>query len=93
MKLYLGLTENSPPHLTRVFGETDGKLVDLNLAYAAYLAQVQGEKTNTYELAAFYFPPTIASFLQRGEPARKVLSKVVSFVAQNRHTRNARPRR
>jgi len=79
MKLYLGLTENSPPHLTRVFTEMDGRLVDLNLAYATYLAQVQGEKTNTYELAAYYFPPTIASFLERGEQARKVLEQIVSF--------------
>ena len=37
MKIYLGLAENSPPHLTRVFTESEGKLVDLNLAYAAYL--------------------------------------------------------
>jgi len=79
MKLYLGLTENSPPHLTRIFTEMDGRLVDLNLAYAAYLAQVQGEKTNTYELAAYYFPRTIASFLERGEQARKVLEQIVSF--------------
>jgi hypothetical protein len=69
MKLYLGLTENSPSHLTRVFAEMDGRLVDLNLAYAVYLAQVQGEKTNTYQLAAFHFPENIAAFLQRGEPA------------------------
>ncbi len=38
MKLYLGLLESSLPHQTRIFGEVDGKLVDLNLACAAYLA-------------------------------------------------------
>ena len=83
MKLYLGLTENSLPHLTRVFAEMDGRLVDLNLAYAAYLAQVQGEKTNTYELAAFYFPESIATFLQRGEPALQAFEEVVSFTRKS----------
>ena len=83
MKLYLGLTENSPPYLTRVFGETDGKLVDLNLAYAAYLAQVQGEKVHSYELAAFYFPGTIAAFLQRGEAALQALAEVDSFIRKS----------
>ncbi len=83
MKLYLGLTENSPPHLTRVFAEMDGRLVDLNLAYAAYLAQVQGEKTNPYELAAFYFPESIATFLQRGEAVLQALAEVVSFIRKS----------
>ncbi len=83
MKLYLGLTENSPPSLTRIFGEADGKLVDLNLAYAAYLAQIQGEKVNGYELAAFYFPENIAAFLQRGEPTLQALAEVVSFIRKS----------
>lgn len=82
MKLYLGRTDNSPPHLTRVFGETDGKFVDLNLAYAAYLAQVQGEKVNSYALAAFYFPENIAAFLQRGEAALQALAEVDSFIGK-----------
>lgn len=79
MKLYLGLTESSPPSQTRIFLELDGKLVDLNLAYAAYLTQVQGEKVSAYELSAFYFPESIAAFLQRGEPALKALEEVLSF--------------
>jgi 2-keto-4-pentenoate hydratase/2-oxohepta-3-ene-1,7-dioic acid hydratase in catechol pathway len=82
MKLYLGLTENSPPHLTRVFGEIDGKFVDLNLAYAAYLA-VHGEKVSAYELSAFYFPESIAGFLQRGERALKALDEVVFFTRKS----------
>jgi 2-keto-4-pentenoate hydratase/2-oxohepta-3-ene-1,7-dioic acid hydratase in catechol pathway len=89
MKLYVGLTENSPPHLTRVFGETEGKLVDLNLAYAAYLAQVQGEKVHGYELAAFYFPENIAVFLERGEASLQALAELISFIrktgTQNLH--------
>jgi 2-keto-4-pentenoate hydratase/2-oxohepta-3-ene-1,7-dioic acid hydratase in catechol pathway len=83
MKLCLGLTENSPPYQTRIFLELDGKLVDLNLAYAAYLAQVQGEKVSAYELSAFYFPESIAAFLQRGEPALKALEEVVFFTRKN----------
>ena len=83
MKLYLGLTENSPPYLTRVFGEADGKLVDLSLAYAAYLGQVQPARAHSYELAAFYFPGTIAAFLQRGETALQALTEVDSFIRKN----------
>jgi 2-keto-4-pentenoate hydratase/2-oxohepta-3-ene-1,7-dioic acid hydratase in catechol pathway len=83
MKLYLGLTENSPPHQTRIFLELNGKLVDLNLAYAAHLAQVQGEQVNAYELSAFYFPDSIARFLQRGESALKALEDVVSFTRKS----------
>ena len=79
MKLYLGLTENSSPDQTRVFVDVNGKLVDLNLLYAAYLAKVDGEEASAYELAAYYFPPTIASLLERGAPARKVLEQIVSF--------------
>jgi 2-keto-4-pentenoate hydratase/2-oxohepta-3-ene-1,7-dioic acid hydratase in catechol pathway len=83
MKLCLALTENSPPYQTRIFLELDGKLVDLNLAYAAYLTQVQGEKVSAYELSAFYFPESIAAFLQRGEPALKTLEEVVSFTRKS----------
>jgi 2-keto-4-pentenoate hydratase/2-oxohepta-3-ene-1,7-dioic acid hydratase in catechol pathway len=80
MKLYLGLTENSSPHQTRVFAEADGNLFDLNLAYAAYLALEQGEKAHGYELAASYFPESIAGFLQHGERALETLEKLSSFV-------------
>jgi 2-keto-4-pentenoate hydratase/2-oxohepta-3-ene-1,7-dioic acid hydratase in catechol pathway len=83
MKLYLGLTENSPPHLTRVFAKMDGRLVDLNLAYAAYLARLQGERTNPYQLAAFYFPENIAAFLQRGKPALQAFADAVSFTRKS----------
>ena len=83
MKLYLGLTESSPPQQTRVFADVDGKLVDLNLAYAAYLLQVKGEKANAYELSAFYFQKSIAAFLQRGEPALKALEEVLSFTRKS----------
>jgi 2-keto-4-pentenoate hydratase/2-oxohepta-3-ene-1,7-dioic acid hydratase in catechol pathway len=79
-KLYLGLTENSTPHQTRVFAEVDGNLVDLNLAYAAYLALEQGEKAHAYELSEYYFPENITGFLQRGGLALETLEKLLSFV-------------
>jgi acylpyruvate hydrolase len=79
MKLYLGLTESALPQQTRVFADVDDKFVDLNLAYSAYLAQVQGEKANAYELSAFYFPESIAGFLQRGECALKALKDLIAF--------------
>jgi acylpyruvate hydrolase len=79
MKLYLGLTENSSPNQTRVFGEVDGKIVDLNLAYAVYLALERGEKAHAYELSAYYFPQNIAGFLKRGELALEALEKLSSF--------------
>jgi 2-keto-4-pentenoate hydratase/2-oxohepta-3-ene-1,7-dioic acid hydratase in catechol pathway len=79
MKLYLGLLESSLPNDTRIFGEVEEKLLDLKLAYAAYLAQAQDDQASAYELGAFYFPQTIAAFLGRGEPALKALDEVVSF--------------
>ena len=82
MKLCLGLLDNSPPHQTRVFGEIDGKLIDLRLAYATLLIEA-GEKESAYEIAAFYFPPTVRAFLERGEKSLKALEEVLSLVSKN----------
>ena len=79
MKLYLGLLEGSRPDQTRIFTEIDGRLIDVNLAYAAYLQQSPNNPASAYELADFYFPETIAAFLERGEPARKALAEVMAF--------------
>lgn len=83
MKLFLGLTENSPPHQTRVFVAAQDKLVDLHLAYAAYLSQEPGEKANAYALSAFYFPENIAGLLERGELALEALGKISSLVRKS----------
>jgi 2-keto-4-pentenoate hydratase/2-oxohepta-3-ene-1,7-dioic acid hydratase in catechol pathway len=82
MKLYLGLLESSLPHQTRIFGEVDGKLVDLCAAYATYLWEVNNNQASAYELAAFYFPETIGAFLECGEQALVALSEVLSFARQ-----------
>jgi len=83
MKLYLALLESSLPDQTRIFGEIDGKLVDLKLAYAAYLALVEGDCASAYELADCYFPRSIAAFIERGERARKSLDQVVAYVRRS----------
>jgi 2-keto-4-pentenoate hydratase/2-oxohepta-3-ene-1,7-dioic acid hydratase in catechol pathway len=83
MKLFLGLLPSSRPDQTRIFAEIGGTLVDLQLAHAALLSQLPGRQANANELAAFYFPETIAAFLARGEPARKSLDEVVAFVRQS----------
>jgi acylpyruvate hydrolase len=83
MKLYLGLTESSAPHQTRIFGDYDNRLIDLNLAYAAHLARQQGHFAGAYELAACYFPETISGFLERGEQAQQALHEALAFVRTN----------
>lgn len=82
MKLYLGLLENSLPDQTTIFTDIDGSLVDLQLAYAAYLTEVEGDTVSAYDLAVFYFPGSIAAHLECGETARQALEKVISFVHQ-----------
>jgi 2-keto-4-pentenoate hydratase/2-oxohepta-3-ene-1,7-dioic acid hydratase in catechol pathway len=83
MKLYLGLLKSAPPDQTRIFGEIDGKLIDLSLAYAAYLMQAGGHMADPYERAAFYFPETITAFLERGAPSRKPLDEVEAFARRS----------
>jgi len=80
MKLYLGLLESSLPDQTRIFGEIDGKLIDLKLAYAASLTELKGNTANAYDLASFYFPSTIAAHLEHADPARKALDELVAIV-------------
>jgi 2-keto-4-pentenoate hydratase/2-oxohepta-3-ene-1,7-dioic acid hydratase in catechol pathway len=81
MQLYLGLFENSLPHQSIIFAGIDGKLVDLNLAYARHLTQT-GESTGAYERAAYHFPKTIAEFLLRGDPSLRALAEAVSSARQ-----------
>ena len=80
MKLYLGLTESSAPRQTRIFADSDNRLIDLSLAYAACLTEQQGYLATAYELAAFYFPASIATFLERGEQSQQALEEALAFV-------------
>ena len=82
MKLYLGLLESALPNQTRIFGELDGQLVDLQIACAAYLTQAEASRANGYELASYYFPNTIAGFLEWGEPSRQLLDQVIAFTSK-----------
>jgi 2-keto-4-pentenoate hydratase/2-oxohepta-3-ene-1,7-dioic acid hydratase in catechol pathway len=79
MKIYLGLLEGSLPDQTRLFSALEGKLIDLTVAYSAYLARDPEAHLDAYELAAYYFPSTIATFLERGEQSLKALEGAVSF--------------
>jgi 2-keto-4-pentenoate hydratase/2-oxohepta-3-ene-1,7-dioic acid hydratase in catechol pathway len=83
MKLYLGFLESSLPHETRIFGEVGGKLIDLKLAYADYLSHTANSSAADYELARYYFPETIAAFLNRGETAQKALDEIVFFAGRS----------
>ena len=81
MQIYLGLLESSLPHQTRIFGAVDGTLIDLNLAYAACLTE-GGDRFSAYQRAAFYFPETLAEFLERGEQSLRALEEVASYARQ-----------
>ncbi|HEX5022272.1 MAG TPA: fumarylacetoacetate hydrolase family protein, partial [Candidatus Binatia bacterium] len=81
MEIHLGLSEASLPDQTRLFGAFDGKLVDLNLAYASYLSQTV-DHTSAYEQAAFYFPQTIAKLLERGEQSQRALEQAAAFISK-----------
>src|SRR5262245_33830851 len=83
MKIYLGLLQSALPHQTRLFSPVDGKLIDLTLAYSAYLARDSEAHSSAYELAAYYFPSTITAFLERGEQSLKALEEAVSFANKN----------
>jgi len=80
MRLFLGSVESFLPHQTRIYTDVDGKLIDLNPAYATYLTRVQGKHSSACELAACYFPPTITAFLERGEQAQEALNEAVALV-------------
>ncbi len=82
MKLYLGLCENDAPHETRIFAEMESKLIDVNLAYAACLAERSGSESGAYELASFYFPSSLAAFLERGDAARKLLAELMALARE-----------
>jgi 2-keto-4-pentenoate hydratase/2-oxohepta-3-ene-1,7-dioic acid hydratase in catechol pathway len=81
MQIHLGLLEASLPDQTRIFGAFEGKLVDLNRAYAAYLNQA-GDHATAYEQAAFYLPQTIARFLERGEQSLRALEQAAAFISK-----------
>jgi 2-keto-4-pentenoate hydratase/2-oxohepta-3-ene-1,7-dioic acid hydratase in catechol pathway len=82
MKLFFGLLPSSSPTETRIFAGCDGKFMDLRLAGAAWFSQA-GDRAAAYDLAGYYFPASIAAFLECGEAARKVLDEVVAFVRRN----------
>ena len=82
MQIYLGLLTGSLPHQTRIFAGLEGKLVDLKLTCAGFFSHM-GDHSSAYDRAAFYFPQTIAAFLQRGEQSIQALEEVVSYARKS----------
>lgn len=82
MKLFLGYLKNSRPQESRIFTDREGFLVDLSLAYAAYLSNARAEPAFVYELAALYFPRTISAFLAKGEPSLEALCQLSAFLGE-----------
>jgi 2-keto-4-pentenoate hydratase/2-oxohepta-3-ene-1,7-dioic acid hydratase in catechol pathway len=81
MRVYLGLTDTSLPHHTRIFADVDGKLVDLVAAHAQYRSR-SGNTEEAHRGASFYFPETIAELVQRDAESRQALKTIIAFARQ-----------
>jgi len=66
---------------TRLGAYVDGKIVDLNLAYARYLADEKGE-VNALSEATCVVPPCMLSFLAKGEEALEAASSAIEYVSR-----------
>lgn len=64
----------------RIGAEQGGRLVDLNAACAAFLAE-RGEP-DPLEYADFLVPPDMVAYLSRGEKARRAVAESLEFVAE-----------
>lgn len=64
----------------RIGAEVAGRLVDLNAACGAYLAE-QGEP-DPLEYADFLVPPDMIGFLARGEKARRAVAQSLELVGE-----------
>lgn len=80
VKLFLGHLKRLQPRESRIFTDRGGYLVDLNLAYAAYLTRSRSEAAFVYGLANLYFPRTIVAFLGRGKPSMEALAELSGFL-------------
>jgi 2-keto-4-pentenoate hydratase/2-oxohepta-3-ene-1,7-dioic acid hydratase in catechol pathway len=74
----------------RIGVELDKKLVDLQLAGAAYARTVEGED-DAYGYASFMFPTSMVRYLERGPQARKLTANILTYIreqtARNREVR------
>lgn len=78
MKLYTYEVATCIGRFERIGAEQSGKLVDLNLACTAYLAETQDP--NPYASAAFYIPPHMVKFFEGGEKSQKMAKESLDFV-------------
>jgi 2-keto-4-pentenoate hydratase/2-oxohepta-3-ene-1,7-dioic acid hydratase in catechol pathway len=66
--------------ITRIGAEVGGRLIDLNAACAAFLAE-RGEP-DAIEYADFLVPPDMVGYLSRGDKAQRVVADGLEFVAE-----------
>lgn len=78
MRLYTYSIRTPIGRFERIGAETDGKLIDLNLACASFFAE-KGEP-NPYEYASFLVPPQMVKFLEGGEKSKKAAFHCLEFV-------------
>lgn len=81
MKLYTYQVETPVGNFKRIGAELDRKLIDLNLAGAAYFTET-GE-SNAYEAAAFYVPPDMVRYFEGGDRAKKTVVDILEFIKSN----------
>jgi 2-keto-4-pentenoate hydratase/2-oxohepta-3-ene-1,7-dioic acid hydratase in catechol pathway len=78
MKLYTYQITTKIGPFERIGAELNGKIVDLNLACAAYLSNAR--ESNPYDSAAFYIPPHMIKFFEGGDKSKKMALECIEFV-------------
>jgi 2-keto-4-pentenoate hydratase/2-oxohepta-3-ene-1,7-dioic acid hydratase in catechol pathway len=81
MRLYTYSVSTPVGTFERIGVELDRRLLDLNLACAAYSQAVEGED-DAYGYAGFMMPPRMVSYLERGQRARALAKRIVAFVGE-----------
>jgi 2-keto-4-pentenoate hydratase/2-oxohepta-3-ene-1,7-dioic acid hydratase in catechol pathway len=87
MKLYTYLISTRIGNLKRIGAELEGKIVDLNLACAAYFEELN--EPDPYDCASFYIPLDMIKFFECGERSKKAAADSLGFV-KNRVKRNGK---
>jgi 2-keto-4-pentenoate hydratase/2-oxohepta-3-ene-1,7-dioic acid hydratase in catechol pathway len=80
MKYYTFAVATPLGQVVRIGAEQGDRVVDLNAACAAFLAE-RGEP-DPLEYADFLVPPDMVGYLSRGEKARRMVTESLEFVAE-----------
>ncbi len=87
MKLYMYEVSTRIGNFKRIGAELEGKIVDLNLACAAYSQEMN--EPDPYDCALFYIPLDMVRFLEYGERSKKAAGDSLEFV-KDRLKRNGK---